>query len=115
MFELLAAITAAAAILIFLVVPERQRPPQGAATPLGLMTILANPRFLRLAPLSATCIGTAWSLQGLWTAPRLGDLEGFDRETILAYLFVMAVVLSIAGWLFGRLAHRLSRRNAGLE
>jgi MFS family permease len=42
-------------------------------------------------------------------------VEGFDRETILTYLFVMALVLSIAGWLFGRLAHRLSRQSAGLE
>jgi MFS family permease/predicted transcriptional regulator len=115
MFELLAAITAGIAILIFLVVPERQRPPLGAATPLGMKTIFGNPRFLRLAPLSATCIGSAWSLQGLWAAPCLGDVEGFDRETILTYLFVMAVVLGIAGWLFGRLAHRLSRQKAGLE
>jgi MFS family permease/predicted transcriptional regulator len=115
MFELLAAITAATAILIFLVVPERRRPPQGASSPFRMKTIFGNPRFLRLAPLSATCIGSAWSLQGLWTAPCLGDVEGFDRETILIYLFVMAVVLSIAGWLFGRLAHRLSRQKAGLE
>jgi len=42
-------------------------------------------------------------------------VEGFDRETILTYLFAMAVVLSIAGLLFGRLAHRLSRQKAGLE
>jgi len=115
MFVLLAAITAAAAILIFLVVPERRSPPQGAATALDLKTIFGNPRFLRLAPLSATCIGSAWSLQGLWTAPCLADVESFDRETILTYLFVMAVVLSVAGWLFGRLAHRMSQQNAGLE
>jgi MFS family permease len=115
MFELLEAITAGIAILIFLVVPERRRPPQGASTPIGMKTIFGNPHFLRLAPLSATCVGSAWSLQGLWSGPCLGDVEGFDRETVLTYLFVMAVVLSIAGWLFGRLAHRLSRQNAGLE
>ncbi|MBV8699419.1 MAG: MFS transporter [Bradyrhizobium sp.] len=115
MFELLAAVTAAVAILIFLVVPERQRPPQGAATPLGLKAIFGNARFVRLAPLSATCIGSAWSMQGLWAAPCLGDVEGFDRETILTYLFAMGVVLSIAGWLFGKLAHGLSRQSAGLE
>jgi MFS family permease/predicted transcriptional regulator len=115
MFELLAAITAGIAILIFLVVPERQKPAPGAATPLGMKTIFGNPRFLRLVPLSATCIGSAWSLQGLWSGACLGDVEGFDREAILTYLFGMAAVLSIAGWLFGRLAHRLSRQKAGLE
>jgi predicted MFS family arabinose efflux permease len=115
MFELLAAITAGIAILIFLVVPERRRPPQGVSAPLGMKTIFGDPHFLRLAPLSATCVGSAWSLQGLWSGPCLGDVEGFDRETILIYLFVMAVVLSIAGWLFGSLAHRLSRQKAGLE
>jgi MFS family permease len=115
MFELLAGITGATAILIFLVVPERRRGPQGASTPLSLTTIFRDPRFLRLAPLSATCIGSAWSMQGLWAVPCLGDVEGFDRETILSYLFVMAVVLSVAAWLLGRVAHRLSRQNAGLE
>jgi MFS family permease len=115
MFELLAAITAGIAILIFLVVPERQRPAPQEATPLGMKAIFGNSRFLRLAPLSATCIGSAWSLQGLWSGPCLADVEGFDREAILTYLFVMAVVLSIAGWLFGRLAHRLSQQKAGLE
>ena len=34
-----------------------------------LKTVHAEPRFWRLAPLSATCIGTAWALQGLWAAP----------------------------------------------
>jgi MFS family permease/predicted transcriptional regulator len=115
MFELLAAITAGTAVLIFLVVPERRSAPHGASTPLRMKTIFGNPRFLRLAPLSATCIGSAWSLQGLWAAPCLGDMEGFDRETILTYLFVMSVVLGVAAWLFGNLANRLSRQNAGLE
>jgi len=77
MFFLLAATTAGTAILILLVAPERQRPPQGAATPLGLKTIFGNARFVRLAPLSATYIGSAWSMQGLWAAPCLGDVEDF--------------------------------------
>jgi MFS family permease len=115
MFELLAALTGATAILIFLVVPERRGASQAASTPLSLTTIFRDPRFLRLAPLSATCIGSAWSMQGLWAVPCLGDVEGIDRETILTYLFAMAAVLSIAAWLLGRLAHRLSRRTTELE
>jgi hypothetical protein len=52
---------------------------------------------------------------GIAAAPCLGDVDGFDRETILTYLFAMAVVLCIAAWLLGKLAQRLSRQNAGLE
>jgi hypothetical protein len=54
-------------------------------------------------------------MQGLWAVPCLGEVEGFDRETILTYLFVMAAVLSVAAWLLGRLAHRQSRQTTGLE
>jgi MFS family permease len=115
MFELLAAATGATAILVLLVVPEQQRPSQVSSAKLSLGHIFRDRRFLRLAPLSAICVGSAWSMQGLWAVPCFADLEGFDRETILTYLFVMAVVLSGAAWLLGRLAHRLSQQRRGLE
>jgi MFS family permease len=79
----------------------------------GLKTIYADPRFWRLAPLSATCIGTAWALQGLWAAPWLSDVEGFDRAALLQYLFVMAIALSVGALLLGVTADRLGRRGVG--
>src|SRR5262249_25558704 len=61
-----------------------------------LREIYADSRFWRLAPLSATTIGTAWALQGLWAAPWLSDVEGLDRAALVHHLLPMAVALSIA-------------------
>ena len=78
--------------------------------------VYADPRFWRLAPLSATCIGTAWALQGLWAAQWLTDVEGLDRAGVVQHLFVMAVALSCrrASGL-GIAADRLRRRGVGPE
>jgi MFS family permease len=68
LFELLALVSAGCALVIYLVVPEMPTAMSGAGGPTrsSLKTVYADPRFWRLAPLSATCIGTAWALQGLW-------------------------------------------------
>ncbi|MEH2626332.1 MFS family permease [Bradyrhizobium sp. AZCC 1719] len=115
LFELLAIVSAGCALLIYLVVPEAPAatPVAGVPATNGLRTIYADPRFWRLAPLSATCIGTAWALQGLWAAPWLSDVEGFDRAGLLRYLFVMAIALSLGALLLGVTADRLSRRGVG--
>ena len=77
----------------------------------GLREIYADSRFWRLAPLSATTIGTAWALQGLWAAPWLSDVEGLDRAALVNHLLAMAVALSIGALLLGVLATSLRRRN----
>src|ERR1700688_3966185 len=96
MFELLAAATAASAGLVYFVVPERAgtAPAQPGSASGNLKAIYTGPRFWRLAPLSATCVGTAGALQGLWVAPWLADVEGFERGDAIRHLFVMAIALS---------------------
>jgi MFS family permease len=66
LFELLAIVSAGCALILYLVVPETwtlqnsgRRP-----EPIGLKSIYCDSRFWRLAPLSATCIGSAWALHG---------------------------------------------------
>ena len=71
--------------------------------------LYADPRFWRLAPLSASCIGTAWALQGLWAAPWFSDVEGLDRAALLRNLFVMAIALSLSALALGVMADRLRR------
>ena len=115
LFELLAAATAGSAMLIYFLVPE----PVSAASPakssslVSLKTVYTDSRFWRLAPLSATCAGTAWSLQGLWAAPWLTDVERLDRTSVVTHLFVMAVVLSFGALLLGTIADRMRRRGVG--
>jgi MFS family permease len=75
--------------------------------------IYADPRFWRLAPLSAACIGTAWSLQGLWAAQWLIDVERLDRSGLLWHLLIMAIALSLGGLLWGIAVDRARRRGTG--
>jgi MFS family permease len=115
LFGLLAIGSAGCALLIYLVVPEARSvtPDAVEAVTAGLWTVYTDPRFWRLAPLSATCIGTAWALQGLWAAPWLSDVEGLDRLGLLHHLFVMAIALSVGALSLSVMADRLSRRSVG--
>jgi MFS family permease len=115
-FTVLAAVTAASALVILFIVPERRH----SATPgtpgnaLSIVAIYRDQRFWRLAPLSASCIGTAWALQGLWAAPWLTDVEELERPVVVTHLFVMALALSASALLLGIGADRLRRRGTPL-
>lgn len=113
LFDWLAIATAISAAVIYFLVPEvPPSPPIGTKQGMGgLRRIYGDSRFWRLAPLSATTIGTAWALQGLWAAPWLSDVEGLNRATVVDYLFAMAVALGLGALLLGVIAARLRKRN----
>ena len=115
-FAVLAAVTAVSALVILLVVPERRHSatPGTPAHALSIVAIYRDPRFWRLAPLSASCIGSAWALQGLWAAPWLTDVEELERPVVVTHLFVMALALSASALLLGIGADRLRRRGTPL-
>src|SRR3954469_19525522 len=115
LFEILAAATGATAVLIYIVVPERIIIPSIGSAPATLSSVFSDRRFWRIAPLSATCVGSAWSLQGLWGAPWLTDVEGFDRAGLVEQLFTMSLALCGGAWLFGTLVHCIKRRGVGAE
>jgi MFS family permease len=116
LFVILAACSAAVALLILIIVPEKK---EGCAvarsTPASLWTIYQDPRFWRIAPLSAIGIGTSWSLQGLWAAPWLADVAGLDRTRVVEHLTVMAVALAASALLLGTIADRLRRGGVRTE
>ena len=113
LFEWLAMATTVAAAAVYFLVPEAPQPPSTAKIQpfVGLKDIYTDSRFWRLAPLSASTIGTAWALQGLWAAPWLSDVESLDRAALVNHLFAMAVALSIGALMLGVLATRLRQRN----
>jgi len=113
LFEWLGLATAVTAGIVYLLVPDAPPSPStpGREPLAGLREIYADARFWRLAPLSATMIGTAWALQGLWAAPWLRDVEGLDRPALVHHLLAMAIALSIGALLLGILATSLRRRN----
>jgi type IV secretory pathway TrbF-like protein/predicted MFS family arabinose efflux permease len=110
-FKLLGIITALCAFAIYLVVPEY---PTDSATArsskwVTLRGIYVDPRFWRLAPLSASCIGAAWAWQGLWASAWLADVEKVSRAEIVQYLLVMALALSAGALVLGAGANFLSK------
>jgi MFS family permease len=113
LFALLAIVSAGCALVIYLAVPEVPAPISMAGGPNSLRMVYADPRFWRLAPLSAACIGTAWALQGLWAAPWLSDVERLDRSELLWHLLIMAIALSLGGLLWGVAVDRARRRGIG--
>jgi MFS family permease len=117
LFLFLAAITAACALIVFLVVPDAPSPEEAVRKEMasGLRAVFTDRRFWRLAPLSATSIGTAWALQGLWAAAWLTDVERFDRASLVRHLLVMAVALCLGALAIGWAADRLRSRGVSLR
>jgi MFS family permease len=116
-FVLLGLLTLACAGCIYFLVPEPQtcNPIRSPGNRACLGAIYRDLRFWRLAPLSASCIGTTWALQGLWAGPWLTDVEGYDRSAVVRYLFIMALVMSASAIFLGLAADRLRRRNVKTE
>ena len=121
LFVMLAPATALCAAAVFLLAPDCASRTTTSSTvaswpqSIGLKAIYADSRFWRLAPLSATCIGASWALQGLWAASWLADVEGFDRTAIVRCLFVMALALCLSAFGLGLAADRLRRRGVPVE
>jgi sugar phosphate permease len=118
LFEVLTIGTFAVSGIIYMVVPERVVDPQIAAAtrkPLTLWSVYSDPRFLRVAPLSATCIGSAWALQSLWGSAWLTDVEGLDGQSRVTHMLFMAVGLSLGALLLGATADRLRKLNIRTE
>ncbi|WP_245328917.1 MFS transporter [Bradyrhizobium centrolobii] len=115
LFETLAVASAAMAILSYLAVPERKTEPQGRTNAATLKRIYSDPRFWRIAPLAAICIGSAWALQSLWAAPWLCDVERLDRASLVSELFAMAVALSLGALALGILGNWLRSRSKRTE
>jgi MFS family permease len=108
---LLAWLCVVSALVIYAVVPEPSiRRQHAAAPPLDLRAIYTDPLFWRIAPLSAMTMATSWSIQGLWAAPWLAQVEELAHAQVVAHLFTMAVALSAGALLLGVVADRLRRR-----
>lgn len=112
LFGVLAVATVATAVLTYFVVPEAPSS-SGATGPLsGLSSVYTDAYFWRLAPLSTTCVAASWSLQGIWAARWLSDVEGLDQTEIMRHLFTMAMAISAGALLLGTAAYRTRGRVA---
>ncbi len=113
LFELLTLATVTIAGVVYFTVPEKAAASASSTTfrrQLTVWSVFADARFLRLAPLSAACIGSSWALQSLWAAPWLTDVEGLDRPSLIKQLLIMALGLSFGALVLGVIADRLRKR-----
>jgi MFS family permease len=115
LFAVLAGLSALAALAVLLAVPQHSSEHSRHSTTrsVSLSAIYRDNRFWRIAPLSAIGIGTSWSLQGLWAAPWLRDVDGLDRASVVHHLGAMAIAVCASALLLGMLADRL--RRAGIK
>lgn len=115
LFEILTFTTVAIAAVIYFGVPEHDSSADASHASLTLWSVFRDRRFLRIAPLSAICIGSSWAFQSLWAAPWLADVEGFDRQSQMTHLFIMAMGLSLGALMLGTIADRLRKRGIPAE
>jgi predicted MFS family arabinose efflux permease len=118
LFEVLIILTLTVAGLVYFAVPDHGRDSERPATaekPLTLRSVFSDPRFLRIAPLSATCIGSSWAMYSLWAGSWLADVERLDRQSVINQLLTMAIGISIGALLLGTLADRLRKRGIATE
>lgn len=116
MFGALAAITAAVALVILTVVPERKAGP--AAETLArqvrqLGIIFSDRAFLAIAPLLATTAGTHIAIQTLWAGPWFRDVARLDRAGVAGWLLLVGVAFFAGILSSGAAADRLVRRGVG--
>jgi len=100
-------------MLVFFVVPERaERPPHASIGELvgGFRTIYGDAVFWRIGIISMTVQAVFLATQGLWAAPWLRDVAGFDRTAVAGILFAMAIATSAGFASSGIAADRLARR-----
>lgn len=117
-FLVLAGLTLLAALVIWLVVPEKGASPTGesfADQLAGLKRIFTSRPFWRLAPWAVAAQAAYLSLYGLWSGPWLRDVARLDRDAVAQVLFVVSLAMMAGYFVFGSLAGRLVRRGISLQ
>ncbi|WP_316979781.1 MFS transporter [Shumkonia mesophila] len=109
----LGALTVAAAVLVYLMVPEKDDgpAPHGTFRQLvgGVVQVMTSPVFWRVAPATFTTQASFLAVQSLWAGPWLRDVAGYDRAGVANGLLVIALAM-MAGFIFaGGIAERLGR------
>jgi len=117
-FLVLSLLTVLNGVVIFFIVPEKERrePTETLAEQLGgIKIVFTSAAFWRVAPITAMSQAAFLSIQGLWAGPWLRDVAGYNRTEVAASLFWIAVSM-IAGFLFlGKTAERLNRHGISVQ
>ena len=113
LFYVSAGVTAAVAIGIYFIVPEREAERRTSSIKQQLADIkliYSDPFFWRIAPLVALTSGAHVGIHTLWAGPWFRDIGGLDRDGVALYLLVIAVAFLVGTLGAGFVADRLGRR-----
>lgn len=117
-FTVVAIMTVIAAVIIFLIVPEKEGSQSGETLSEqlhGIRKVLSNPTFWRIAPWAFTAQGAYLSIYGLWSGPWLHDVAGYDRSSVASILSTVAIAMILGYLLSGAIADRLIKRGVKPE
>jgi len=111
-FAVLAAMTLAGALFIYLRVPDIDKPVGSgsfATQAAGVREVMTHPRFWWIAPLGALAMGSFMAVQGLWAVPWMMEVQGMSRAQAADYLLVMNAVTMVGYFMIGLFGTRLAR------
>jgi predicted MFS family arabinose efflux permease len=113
-FLILAGATVAAAVCIFLIVPEKEGTHSGETLGeqlSGIKQVFTNRNFWTIAPWAVAAQSAYLSIAGLWSGPWLRDVAHYDRMEVANTLMGVSLAMIAGYFLFGALAERLTRCN----
>jgi predicted MFS family arabinose efflux permease len=116
-FYVLAAVSLAASVSVFALVPRRPASEghlYGRDALQGFIGAVTDRRFLRVAPLSASVVGTSFAVHGLWAARWFRDVDGFAASGVLDGLLAMGAGLTLGSLAIGVAAVGLARLRISL-
>jgi predicted MFS family arabinose efflux permease len=113
LFYGLAVLSALAALLIATIVPEKKLPSQGeslARQAAAFRAVFASQAFWRIALPLVLTHAVYQALQGLWLAPWMYDIAGFDRANVARHLLYGATAYALGSVFFGAASDWLAQR-----
>ena len=103
-FLILALLSSLVSVMVFALVPDCPQDQELAHWRdafSGVVKTVSNRQFLRLAPLSASVVGTAFAVHGLWAARWLTDIDRVSTELVVTVLLAMGIGLTVGAPLIG--------------
>ena len=112
-FLILAGLTVAAAVCVFLIVPEKEGTHSGETLReqlAGIRQVFTNRTFWTIAPWAVAAQAAYLSIVGLWSGPWLRDIAHYDRMAVANTLMGVSIAMIVGYFAFGALAERLALR-----
>jgi len=112
-FLLLAAITLLVALLVFLLVPEKEVEQHDESLVdhiQGVLKVFTNRHFWRIAPWTVASQASFLAIQSLWAGPWLRDVANLEQESATLYLALIASAMAAGFAIIGFTTTRLVKR-----